>query len=63
MLVIVDHFTKLAVVVPTRDQTAESDAEALWKKFILIYGCTAQLHSVQGASFEGRLSQAIRPSY
>lgn len=53
-LVIVDHLTKLAVAVLTRDQTAKTAATVLWKKVILIYGCPTQLHSDQGACFKGK---------
>ncbi|XP_069840942.1 uncharacterized protein [Dendropsophus ebraccatus] len=59
LLVMVDHFTKFAVAVPTRDQTAESAAQCLWKNFILPYGCPTQLHSDQGACFEGRVIEEL----
>lgn len=56
---LVDHFTKRAVAVPTRDQTAETAAAALCKKVILIYGCPTQLHTDQGACFEGKIIEEL----
>lgn len=55
----VDHFTKLAVAVPIRDQTAQTAVAALWKRFILIYGYPTQLHSDQGACFEGKVIEEL----
>ena len=38
VLVITDHFTKYAIAVPTKNQTAKVVAEALWDNLISIYG-------------------------
>ncbi|KAM4029927.1 uncharacterized protein ACNLHF_022150 [Anomaloglossus baeobatrachus] len=62
-LVMTDHFTKFAVVVPTRDQTAESAAEVICKHFILTYGCSQRLHSGQGACFQGKLVTELLQVY
>lgn len=43
LLIMMDHFTKLAVAVPTWDQTAKPAVAALWKKLILVYDCPAAL--------------------
>ena len=45
VLVITDHFTKYSIAIPTRNQTARTTAEALFKNFIIHYGIPAKLHS------------------
>ncbi|PIK53070.1 hypothetical protein BSL78_10033 [Apostichopus japonicus] len=52
VLVMIDHFTKLAVAVPTRDQTAVTTARVLWQQFFTKYGCPARIISDQGRNFE-----------
>lgn len=51
MLVITDHFTKLAHAFPCRDQTAKTVAKKLWDSFFCVY----RLDSDQGISFESEL--------
>ncbi|KAL2089313.1 hypothetical protein ACEWY4_014001 [Coilia grayii] len=55
VLVITDHFTKLAHVFPCRDQTAKKVARTLWDKFFCVYGFPKRIHSDQGTSFESDL--------
>ena len=55
ILVIVDHFTKFSVAVPTRDQTATTTAKMFWKNFVLPYGMPERIHSDKGASFESAI--------
>lgn len=55
ILVITDHFTKLAQAFPCRDQTAKKVARTLWDKFFCVYGFPKRIHSDQGTSFESEL--------
>ena len=52
ILVMIDHFTKFAIAVPTRDQKAETIAKALWENLITPYGFPSRLHSDQGRDLE-----------
>lgn len=52
VLVITDFFTKYAVAIPTRNQTAKTVAKCLWENFIIHYGFPEKLHSDQGPDFE-----------
>ncbi|XP_068111017.1 uncharacterized protein [Hyperolius riggenbachi] len=63
VLVMIDHFTKFAVAVPTRDQTAVTAAKHLWNDFIQTYGCPQRIHSDQGPCFESRLMQELCQLY
>lgn len=58
-----DHFTKFAVAVATKDQTAESAARAVCTQFIQVYGCPSRIHSDQGACFQGRLMTELYRLY
>ena len=59
ILVITDHFTKYAQAIPTKNQTAKTTAEALFKNFILHYGIPTTLHSDQGQQFESNIIQEL----
>lgn len=59
ILVITDHFTKLATAIPTRNQTARTTADALFNNFIVFYGLPQRLHSDQGANFESQIIQEL----
>ena len=59
ILVITDHFTKFAVAVPAKNQTAKTTADALYKNFILNYGIPTKLHSDQGPNFKSELIKEL----
>ncbi|PVD33987.1 hypothetical protein C0Q70_05249 [Pomacea canaliculata] len=59
ILVITDHFTRLAQAIPTRNMTAKTTADALVNNFIVHYGVPKRLHSDQGANFESRIIREL----
>ena len=59
MLVITDHFTRFAVAIPTRNQTAKTTADGLYNEFIVRYGFSARLPSDPGANFESQIIKAL----
>ncbi|KAK3085220.1 hypothetical protein FSP39_000156 [Pinctada imbricata] len=59
VLVITDHFTKYSIAIPTRNQTARTTAEALFRNFIVHYGIPSKLHSDQGANFESKVIKEL----
>lgn len=59
VLVVTDHFTKYALAIPTKNQTAKTTADALYQNFILHYGIPTNLHSDQGANFESELIREL----
>ena len=59
ILVITDHFTKYAMAIPTRNQTAITTAEAFYNNFILHYGIPTRIHSDQGTNFESAILKEL----
>ena len=59
ILVITDHYTKYAVAVPTRNQTARVTADGLFYNFIVHYGFPKHLHSDQGANFQSSVIKEL----
>ena len=59
ILIITDHFTKFALAVPTKNQTAKTTAEAFLNEFIVHYGIPTRPHSDQGANFESEIIKEL----
>lgn len=55
VLVVTDHFTKLAHAFPCANQTAQQVARKLWDNVFCVYGFPVRLHSDQGTNFESKL--------
>ena len=55
VLVLTDHFTKLAQAYLCPNQSAEAVAHQLWNNFFCVYGFPERVHSDQGANFESSL--------
>ena len=59
ILVITNHYTRYAQAIPTRNQTAQTTAKALFENFFVHYGFPARIHSDQGDNFESKLIQSL----
>lgn len=59
VLIITDHYTKYALAIPTKNQTAKTTAETFFNHFIVHYGIPTRLHSDQGANFESELIKEL----
>ncbi|CAI5657160.1 unnamed protein product [Oreochromis niloticus] len=55
VLVLTDHFTKLAHAFPCTNQTAKQVAKKLWDHVFCVYGFPERIHSDHGANFESEL--------
>ena len=55
VLVITDHFTRYALAISTKDQSARTTAETLFNGFIVHYGIPMTLFSDQGQNFNGKV--------
>lgn len=55
VLVVTDHFTKLACAYPCPNQSAKTVARVLWNNFFCVYGFADCIHSDRGANFESSL--------
>lgn len=55
VLVVTDHFTKMAHAFKCSDQSAKQVARQLWDKYFCVYGFPQRIHSDQGANFESQL--------
>lgn len=59
VLVITDHFTKMAHAFACSNQSAKQVARQLWDRYFCIYGFPERIHSDQGANFESELIQEL----
>jgi transposase InsO family protein len=59
ILVITDHFTRYAIAIPTRNQTAKTTAEAFFNNLVVHYGLPKRIHSDQGANFESKIIKEL----
>lgn len=55
ILVVTDHFSRYAQAFPTKNQTAKTTADVLFRNFMVHYGFPRRLHSDQGANFVGNV--------
>lgn len=63
VLVVTDHFTRMAQAFPCKDQSAKQVARVLWDKYFCVFGFPERIHSDQGANFESQLiSELLRVS-
>ena len=59
VLAMTDHFTKVAIAVPTTNQTARTIACVFFDSFIIHYGFPSRIHSDQGRNFENRIIKEL----
>ena len=59
VLVMTDHFTRYALAVVTKDQTAKMVAKVFYKHFIAIFGAPTKLLSDRGANFMSALVEEL----
>lgn len=59
VLVISDHFTRMAQAFTCKDQTAKQMARVLWDRYFCVYGFPERIHSDQGANFGSGLVSAL----
>ena len=57
--VITDHFTKYALAIATKNETAKTTAEVFYEQFIINYGIPTRIHSDQGATFESEIIKEL----
>ena len=55
VLVVTDHFTKLAHAFICPNQSAKAVAHQLWFNYFFVYGMPHRIHSDRGANFESAL--------
>ena len=55
VLVMTNHFTRYALVVVTKDQTAKTVTNVFYEHFIAVFGVPVKLLSDRGANFTSTL--------
>ena len=63
VLVLTDVFTKYAMAIPTRDQTAATVVKVLIQNWIIHFGVPLRLHSDQGRCFEADVVKQLCEYY
>ena len=63
VLVMTDVYTKFAVAVPTKNQTAPTTAKTLVREWFLKYGVPERIHSDQGRNFQSKLVKNLCKLY
>ena len=59
ILIIIDHFTRYAQAIPTRNQSAKTTARIVFDNFICHYGFPTRLHSDQGRNFDSEVIKEL----
>lgn len=59
ILVITDHYTRFAMAIPTKNQTAKTTGRIPLQQLIIHYGLTVRLHSDQGVQFESNIIKEL----
>lgn len=59
VLVVTDHFSKMAHAFPCHNQSAKQVARRLWNDFFCVYGFPKRIHSDQGANFESKMIRSL----
>ena len=54
-----DHFTRYALAVVTKDQTAKTVVKVFYEHFIAVFGAPAKLLSDRGANFTSALVEEL----
>ena len=63
VLVMTDVYSKFTIIVPTRNQTAQTVAKALVREWFLRYGVPFQIHSDQGRCFYAKIVTELYKIY
>jgi transposase InsO family protein len=59
ILTMVDHFSRLTILAPTRQQTAEATVQALIQHWIVYYGEPRIIHTDRGTNFTSQIMAAL----